>query len=298
MRTLFFGMSGAFSRITLDALLEAGGTVCGVVLPAPPGAPFAVRRALPPPAGLIPLVGPDEAPGVAARAWERGVPVLELARAGAPESLAALAALAPEVACVACWPRRIPPSLLALPRHGFLNVHPSLLPAFRGPEPLFWIFRHGAPAGVTIHFMDAGLDTGDIAAQEGLELPDGISGPAAEARCAALGGRLLADVLSLLAHGTLVRRPQPPGGSSFGPPGPADFGLDPFWPARRAFNFMRGTAAWSQPYPVLAGGARLLLREALAYDPAGVLGAPFVREGDAVRVQFTPGVLIAGLLRR
>ncbi|MFO7167127.1 MAG: formyltransferase family protein [Chloroflexota bacterium] len=294
MRAIFFGMPGAFSLAALDALLAAGRQVDAVVVPARRDAPFALRRAdAPAPAGTIPLAGPGRAADIVARAWERGLPVLELARERAAEAREGLAALRPDVVCVACWPRRIPAELLALPPLGFLNVHPSLLPAFRGPEPLFWIFRSGAPAGVTVHFMDEGLDSGPIAAQEPVELPDGISGPEAEARCAGVGGRLLAEALRRLEAGALERRPQPPGGSAYGPPGPDDFTLDTGWPARRAFNFMRGTAEWGEPYPVVAGGERLLLIEALAFDPAAELGAPAVRSGEIARVQFAPGVLTA-----
>jgi methionyl-tRNA formyltransferase len=293
MRVLYFGMAGAFSLAPLDALLAAGAQVCGVVLPAQPRAPYAVRRAMPPqPAGLIPLA-PSAAPGIAARGWERGIPVFELARAAAPEALAVLRERDPDVACVACWPRRIPPALLALPRHGFLNLHPSLLPAHRGPEPLFWTLRAGHQPGVTVHAMSAALDAGDIAAQKAVDLPDGVSGPVAERICATAGGELLADVLARLADGSARLLPQPPGGSYEPTPAPEDFALDTSWPARRAFNFMRGTADWGEPYQLSVGGRRLLLLEALSYAPDASLAGPVLLEGDIAHVQLAPGVLTA-----
>jgi methionyl-tRNA formyltransferase len=294
MRVLFFGMPGAFSLIPLDALLAAGVSPCGVVIPAPRAAPFAARSATPPkPTGIIPLAEPSTVPNIVARAWDHGVPVVELARERAPEARELLASLLPDVACVACWPRRIPQALLALPPLGFLNLHPSLLPAYRGPEPLFWIFHDGAQAGITLHFMDAMLDTGDLVAQMAVELPDGISGAHAEALCAAAGGRLLVETLRRFAAGEVARMPQPPGGSHQGVPQPEDFALDVGWSARRAFNFIRGTAEWGEAYPVYAGAERLVLREALAFDQDAVLDAPFERTGHITRVQFTPGVLTA-----
>lgn len=292
MRVLFFGMDGVFSHAPLDALLAAGVEVCAVALPAPRESPFAVRH-MRPPAGLIPLAQPASQQGIAGRAWERGLPLLELARPAAPDSLATLRALRPDAACVACWPRRIPAALLTLPPHGFLNLHPSLLPNYRGPEPLFWVLRDGAQPGVTVHFMDAALDTGDIAAQAPLGLPDGVSLAQAERRCAEAGGRLLIDVLAQLAAGTLQRRPQPPGGSYYGAPGPADFTLDAGWSARRAFNFMRAAAEWGEPFTLVVGGEMLRLREALACEPGATIGAPFTRTGDTVRVQLADGVLVA-----
>jgi methionyl-tRNA formyltransferase len=227
-------------------------------------------------------------------AWERGIAVFAAARLGAPETIAALAALRPDLACVACFPRRIPAALLELPPLGWLNIHPSLLPAYRGPAPLFWALRNGAPTvGVTVHFMDEQLDTGDIAAQAPLVLPDGITGVQADRLCADLGGRLLIETLQRLQAGTLERRPQPPGGSYDGWPTPADWALSADWPARRAFNFMRGTNDWGRPYLVVAGGARLWLESAISYAPQELLGAPYTRAGRELAIQFAPGVLRA-----
>jgi methionyl-tRNA formyltransferase len=290
MRVLFFGMNGPFARAALAALLAAGVTPCALVLPAARDAPFAMRR-VKPPGGAIMLGQPAARADLGAFAIERDIPLFELARATAPEALATIAALEPDVACVACWPQRIPPALLDIPRHGFFNIHPSLLPAFRGPEPLFWTMCAAAPAGVTIHRMDTGLDTGPIAAQAPVELPDGLRIEAIEQRCAEAAGRLLVEILTHLAAGQLVLRAQPAGGSYNGAPGPADFVLDTSWTARRAFNFMRAAAAWGEPFIVTAGGETLRLTAAHSYDPVAALEKTLERAGDIVRVQFSPGVV-------
>jgi methionyl-tRNA formyltransferase len=299
LRILFCGMAGATSIIALDALLAAGVGVCGVVLGAPrvdSGEP--IERLLPPAASPLPIANPFAERGPAQIAFEHGLPAFVLRQPNAPAALAALARLRPDAACVACFPYRIPVSLLALPPLGWLNMHPSLLPAHRGPEPLFWTFRAGEPrTGVTIHFMDQRFDTGDIAAQGSIDLPDGFAGAAAERACAALGGQLMAEVLLALAAGTSQRNPQPPGGSYEPAPATADFRLDPSWPARRAFNFMRGTADWRQPYPIAAGGADVLLVEALSFDASGQLGAALERAGDIASVHYAPGVLRARVAR-
>jgi methionyl-tRNA formyltransferase len=231
-------------------------------------------------------------------AWAHEIPVFSVRGLGSNAVREAVADLDADVACVACFPWRIPPKLLVLPRHGFLNTHPSLLPAHRGPTPLFWIFRAGAQAsaGVTIHWMDADFDTGDVAAQARVDLPDGISGAQADARCAAVGGELLVDVLRALEKGAATRRPQSPGGSYEPWPQSADFALDLAWSARRAFNFMRGTAEWDSPYTVWVGGQEFQLRWAISFDEAARVEGGWQREHDVVRIQFTPGVLTAHLL--
>lgn len=295
LRVVYVGMPGAFSLAPLAALLRAGIDVAGVVVPAAqPGCAPIARLTAPPPRSSLPIANPYMTRGILHMAWEHGIAAFEVGRPGDPATRAALAELRPDVACVACFPWRIPAALLALPPLGFLNLHPSLLPAYRGPEPLFWAFRDGEhTTGMTIHLMDEGLDTGDIVAQVPLDLPDGISGAEAERLCAALGARLLVETLDALGRGTAKRRKQPSGGTYYGRPSQDDFTLDTGWPARRAFNFMRGTAEWGQPYVVEAGGARLALRAALAYAPDGTIGQPFVRMEDEMLVQFTPGVVRA-----
>lgn len=292
-RVLFLGMTNQTSAALLEALLQAGIDVCGVLLVAERAAGPPIARVQPAHSPL-PIANPFLERTVVQVAWERGLPVFELREPGAPEALAQVAELRPDVACVACFSQRIPPALLAIPRLGFLNMHPALLPEHRGPAPLFWIFRSGEQAGgVTIHFMDAGLDTGDIVAQTPLALPDGISGEVAEQRCDALGARLMLDSLQGLRDGTLVRWPQPAGGGYQPWPTQGDWRISTSWTARRAFNFIRGTAEWGQPYLVLAGDQQIALATAVAYHPNEVLGQAFVRVGDQVAIQFAAGTLWA-----
>src|SRR5262245_34391311 len=136
LRVLFLGMTNDTSATLLEALLDAGLDVCGVLIAsqradAPPIAEVAPMH-MPSP---LPIANPFLARTIVQIAWERGVPVFEIGRPAAETTLARLAALCPDVACVACFPRRIPAPLLALPPLGFLNMHPALLPAHRGPAP-------------------------------------------------------------------------------------------------------------------------------------------------------------------
>jgi methionyl-tRNA formyltransferase len=220
------------------------------------------------------------------------VPAFAARRLDAPETAAALAALKPDVICVSCFPHRLPPAVLSLPPQGCLNVHPSLLPRFRGPAPLFWALRVGvAETGVTIHFMDENFDTGDVALQRPFPLPDGATHAELETSLAKLGGDLLVRALQKLAAGTLHRQPQPPGFSSDPWPRDADFALDMNWSARHAFNFMRGTGNWERPYVVQVQSETVWLETAVSYDPEAYLPQPMIRQGQTVQLQFSPGVL-------
>lgn len=217
---LYFGTTGEFSIPPLEGLLADGLTVCGVVMPAAGGLASAVpviRRA---PARVgrasIPLLTPFMNRTIAQIAWERDIPVIEVGRLSTSETVEALAAFRPDVICIACFPQRLPRALLDLPPLGCLNVHPSLLPAYRGPSPGYWVLRKGDRAtGVTIHLMDEQLDSGDILMQQAFEIPPGITPAALEQQCAILGGPLLARAVRALAAGTAVRTPQDPARASY-----------------------------------------------------------------------------------
>jgi methionyl-tRNA formyltransferase len=303
MRIVFFGMPGRLAAAALLALLATPATVVAVAVPAVPGAPpVSPAPVSAPPAGLmaldagIGLVGaaPAMPPGLAALAAKRGLPVLALRSMGSAAVREALAALAPDLVCVACWPWRIMPALLAVPRLGFLNLHPSPLPELRGPDPLFWAFQQGRhESAVTLHWMDAEFDTGPIAAQSPFELPEGVGWAAAEELAATAGAALLGDLIPRLVAGELPRTPQPPGGHGQPAPRAEDFLIDAAWPAERAFRFMRGTAALSVPYQLREGAPTLRLGAAIGYTPGGRLGAPLLLEGGTARIQMTPGVLTA-----
>ena len=209
---LYLGTTGAFSIPPLEALLADGLTVCALVVPAQVSLASAPVRLVEPPAppahgrASLPIRSPFMNRTIVQIAWEQGIPVLEVSRLASPQTLEMLAGFRPDVICAACFPWRLPKVLLKIPPLGCLNVHPSLLPAYRGPSPGFWVLRSGEHStGVTIHLMDEHLDSGDILLQEAFEIPAGITAAALEQRCSVLGGPLLARAVRALAAGTATR---------------------------------------------------------------------------------------------
>ncbi len=209
---IFFGTTGAFSAPSLAALLRAGYDVRAVVLAAldraqpirrvPVTKATSRGRSLP----LLATLGDQN---IVALATERDIPVWEVGDLRASKTRETLAGYAPDALCVACFERKLPATLLSLPRLGALNVHPSLLPDNRGPDPLFWTFWRGDEAtGATIHLMDERLDTGPILAQQSELVPEGMTEAALEAQLATLGGELLVQSLGALADGSAHPRPQ------------------------------------------------------------------------------------------
>jgi len=308
LRVLFFGMGGVFSRAPLEALQRAGADIRAVVTPAQPGLALAPSSATgatdapfirlePPPRRAtlraLPLAG-GVAPARSLRdlAAESGAPLLSVARLADPATLNALAAFAPDAICVACFTQRLPPALLALPRLGCLNAHPSLLPDNRGPDPLFWTFHAGATeTGVTIHLMDAGLDTGPILTQRRVALAEGETEDTLEARLAALAGALMVESLAGLATGALTPTPQVAARATVHSwPTADDYAIPAAqWPARRAYTFARGLVGRGQPIILTASdGARFRLIEPLGYDPQAPPATPWRLEGDHLTLACAP----------
>ena len=127
-----------------------------------------------------------------------------------------LRATAHDVMVVAAYGLILPPSVLAIPPLGCINIHASLLPRWRGAAPIHRAIEAGdAETGITIMQMDAGLDTGDmmLVAREPIS-PQDTTGELHD-RLAALGGRLIVDALLRLAEGRLTRTPQPDEGVNY-----------------------------------------------------------------------------------
>ncbi|MBI2322130.1 MAG: methionyl-tRNA formyltransferase [Chloroflexi bacterium] len=136
------------------------------------------------------------------------VPYLALADVNAPEALERLRALQPDVFLVFSFDQIFEPRTLALPRHGCVNFHPSLLPRFRGPEPLFWQVLLGErESGLTAHLMSERIDAGPILGQVRVPVQaDDTAGRLAR-RIVLAAEPLLGDVLRMCAAGELGGTP-------------------------------------------------------------------------------------------
>jgi methionyl-tRNA formyltransferase len=155
---------------------------------------------------------------VARRAAEAGIETLKPARASDPALRERLAELEPDCAPVVAYGGLVPPSLLDLPRHGWVNLHFSLLPAWRGAAPVQHAILHGDDvSGATVFTLEEGLDTGPVLAVMTEPVrPRDTSGDLLE-RLAAGGAGLLVATLDALEAGELVGQPQPEDGVSLAP---------------------------------------------------------------------------------
>lgn len=216
LRTVFFGSGSPASQVALRYLFDAA-QVVGVVVPEKHGsATRPLRQA----------------------ALEHELPIIEFS------DVAQLRSLEADLFCVATFPRLFGANLLSLPRLGILNVHASLLPKHRGPDPIFWAyFENEAETGVTVHWMSEKVDAGDIVLQSRIAIPRGSSGATLYMQLAEIGARLLVDAVRRISNGTATRTPQDERMATSDPtPSKMTWSI-PYteWHAERLWHFLRGT---------------------------------------------------------
>jgi methionyl-tRNA formyltransferase len=162
---------------------------------------------------------------------------------------------------LASYGRILPGQLLALPRLGALNVHPSLLPKYRGATPIQSAILNGdTETGVSIMLMDAGLDTGDIVLQERVAIEPQETYGQLHDRLAMLGAELLGTAIDCAAHGTLARTPQNGTATLTKPLTKQDLVVDLSWPAQRIVDRVRAFAPQPAARATIEGETVKLLR--------------------------------------
>lgn len=185
---------------------------------------------------------------VARLAFENYLPVYQPADPNDPAFVAAMQKLQPDWLFSCYYRHMLKQPVLDLPRLGALNLHGSLLPRYRGRCPVNWVLVHGeTETGLTLHYMVARADQGDIVAQERVPITSEDTAVTLFARMTAAAGKLFRETYPLLRSGQAPRLLQDHGQASyFGGRGPEDGRIDWRQPATAIYNLMR---AVTHPYP-------------------------------------------------
>jgi methionyl-tRNA formyltransferase len=287
LRVAFLGLECGFSIPPLQALLQAGARVELVAVPGEqPGVNWR------PLAGRLPLAGHES---ILELAWQQKIPIAAIGSFD-DEALTLLAGV--DIGVVACFTRRIPGPALAAPGLGWVNLHPSLLPRHRGPNPLFWSIRNDeAETGITLHRMTDTLDAGPILAQERVSIASGDTYGEIERDLAERGARLLPGVLRELQRSPWgFGQVQDEADATYEPaPAEADFAIDPAWPAGRTFRFARALSDWGYSW-IAFGGRRWFVLDAVFHnDPAP---ERIEVDGQSMRISNAGGAVLLRIQER
>ncbi len=267
MRLVMMG-TGMFAEPTLEALLAGPHPVVGLVTQ--PDRVVGQER------GSTRQTGR----GMKNIALEHGVPVLQPESINTPEGARDLQALQPDLLVVAAYGQILSREVLAVPPHGGINVHASLLPKYRGAAPIAWAIYHDETrTGVTIIRMSVSLDAGDMLAQEAIDIGPNETTGEVESRLAPLGARLALQVIEQIQTGTVQGRKQDPSQVTKAPKLKKENGLiDWNRTAEQVCNQIRAMQPWPTAYTFLhrrgKSPLRLIVTRAIAALTFGRASCP------------------------
>lgn len=222
------------------------------------------------------------------------LPVHQPEKIRSPEVQQLLEKLVPDVIVIIAYGQIIPGRLLAIPKHGWINLHASLLPKYRGAAPIHWAIANGETrTGLTTMRIDAGMDTGDILLHREIEIGPHDTSPELARRMSEAGAPLVEETLLGLEAGTIVPKPQNHAEATIAPVLKKEDGrIDWNSSAQEIHNRMRGFAPWPGAYTTFRGQTCHLWAEPAPKEaalPAEVLANP-----SFAALRSVPGTLFGG----
>src|SRR6266581_5466175 len=194
------------------------------------------------------------------------LPVHQPEKIRAPEVQQLLEKLAPDVIVIIAYGQIIPPRLLSIPKHGWINLHASLLPKYRGAAPVHWAIANGeTQTGLTTMRIDAGMDTGGILLQKPINISPDDTTASLATRLAEAGAPLMAETLRGVGAGTISAVPQDHAQATSAPLLKKDDGkIDWARPGHEIYNRMRAFTPWPGAFTTFRGNTYHLVAESVS----------------------------------
>lgn len=212
-----------------------------------------------------------------------GIEVRQPEKIRAPEAKDILRELKPECFVIIAYGQIIPTGLLPISRCGWINLHASLLPKYRGAAPINWAIANGeTKTGLTTMRIDAGMDTGDMLLQQEIGILPGEKAQELATRMSEAGAALMIETLRGLPDGAVTPKKQNDALATYAPLLKKEDGrIDWSRKAREIFNRMRGFYPWPGAYTTFRGKTCHLWGEPLAQEhTAAEPGTLFVEQGE------------------
>ena len=278
MNILYIGSSGALSLTPFKKLLTSKYIVSAVGVTSP--LTFDNK--------IIAL----ENESLALAANQSDIPVIDLSQS-ASQVKRQCESYAIDLILMSCYNKRLPDEIINIAKMGCFNMHPSLLPRYRGPEPIFWQMKFSDKIGVSWHKVIHEFDAGDIAIQKEVKLDEGMGYSEINRMLAETGTELMQILLSEIVLDKLELKAQNIDHSSyFRYPVSSDFVIDTDYSAQQIYNFMCATRVFSCPYLFRFDKYQFILEAALDYDNNRELETVEI-QGNRLYIPCKQGVLIA-----
>jgi methionyl-tRNA formyltransferase len=196
--------------------------------------------------------------------------------------------VAPDAVVIIAYGQIVPARLLTIPRLGWINLHASLLPKYRGAAPIHWAIANGETVtGLTTMQIDAGMDTGPTLLRREVAIGPDETTPELSARMSAMGADLIAETLVRFDRGEISPAGQDSAQATYAPILKKEDGrIDWSRPAHRIYNRMRGFTPWPGAYSTFRGQACRLWGGPEPAGAAGTSAAPgeIIPSGKDIRV--------------
>jgi methionyl-tRNA formyltransferase len=213
-----------------------------------------------------------------------GVAVHQPEKIRAPEPRALLEQLAPDCVVIIAYGQIIPAALLAIPKLGWINLHGSLLPKYRGAAPIQWAIANGETrTGLTTMRIDTGMDTGELLLQKDLQIGPNETTPQLAERMAVAGAPLMVETLRGVATGRLAPQPQRHGDATYAPLLKKEDGQI-VWqrPAQEIYNRMRAFSPWPGAFSTFRGRLCHIVAEPVSMETSVTVSSAAISTEHAV----------------
>ena len=282
-RLVLFGSLSRFTFFALKNLLEQGFVVRAVVLAAYP--PSSAQRG-----GSLDVIYRSKQPELLDLAKNHAIPVGYFGD-DADELCAFVRDRSADVYLLACYPRKLPRTIVETAKYCSINIHPSKLPKFKGPDPIFWqLLNAETQTGVSLHEVSDSIDSGDIFHFEPVTYPPGAT---LEQIQSVLLARAILSLAKLLdTHpNRWHREPQDHQKSSYQPvPCAEDYSMTSKLSMQTAINLVRAYSRTNKTVRVSVADTQYNVQDAIHWQKAGSINEQNV-QSDRITVQFNDGIV-------
>ena len=278
MKILYIGSSGSLSSTPLRALIKSKHHVCAFAFDQEHSAFDVIKSG-----------------SIQSLVFENTIPFIKFDK-NYTNAVSQIQLVQPDIILVSCYARLLPQEILSIAKRGCFNVHPSLLPAFRGPDPVFWQFQQGIiDFGVTLHRLSEGFDTGNIVSQMSVKIEGGLTQNKATELLADIAGELVLNLIEDIKNNRVTEIEQDKSKASYySYPDHKDYEVSTRWTAKRIVNFIKAYQNEAVYFLCTINDKKVKLIKAISYQSShynDMSGEKVIQRGDNIKFACQTGYI-------